>query len=263
VTGVQVSASPVPRGVVLRDFIWTLIRTDFKARYHGAIGGFVWALAKPIVMFVVLHRVFQFLFKDSTYLYNLLIGILLWSFFQEGTTSGLESLYRKGFLLTKASFPRWIVVATSIVNALITLVVYAFSIVLVVALSKGLPSPLCLLLFLLYLVAYFIIVLGFSLGASVLFLKYRDLNQIWDVALQAGFFLAPIMYPLSILPEKFHIWLYLWPVTPIIQFSRQVLIDGQLPTLKAHLMLVGITAVSFAVGALLFKRYAPRAMETL
>jgi lipopolysaccharide transport system permease protein len=263
VTDVQVSASPVPRGVVLRDFIWTLIRTDFKARYHGAVGGFVWALAKPIVMFVVLHRVFQFLFKDSTYLYNLLIGILLWSFFSEGTVNGLESLYRKGFLLTKASFPRWVVVATSIVNALITLIVYSVAIVVVLGFGRGLPSPLCLALFLLYLVLFFLIVLGFSLGASVLFLKYRDLNQVWDVALQAGFFVAPIMYPLSILPEKFHIWLYFWPVTPIIQFSRQVLVDGTPPTLKAHLLLFAIAFGTFAIGVGLFRRYAPRAMETL
>ncbi len=253
----------MPRGVVLRDFIWTLIRTDFKARYHGAIGGFVWALAKPIVMFVVLHYVFSFLFRDNTYRYNLLTGILLWSFFAEGTSNGLESLYRKGFLLTKASFPRWIVVFTSIVNALITLLVYSLAIVVVLSIGRGAPSPLCLALFVLYLVLFFIIVLGFSLGSSVLFLKYRDLNQIWDVALQAGFFLAPIMYPLSILPERYHVWLYLWPVTPIIQFSRAVLIDGTPPTLKAHALLFGIAFATFGIGVLLFRRYAPSAMETL
>jgi lipopolysaccharide transport system permease protein len=259
----NVKASPVPRGVVLRDFIWTLIRTDFKARYHGAVGGFVWALAKPIVMFVVLHYVFSFLFKDNTYRYNLLSGILLWSFFAEGTASGLESLYRKGFLLTKANFPRWIVVFTSIVNALLTLLVYSAAIVVVLSIARGVPSPLCLALFVLYLVLFFTIVFGFSLGASVLFLKYRDLNQIWDVMLQAGFFLAPIMYPLSILPERYHVWLYLWPVTPVIQFSRQVLIDGTPPTLKAHLMLLGIAFAALGGGVLLFRRYAPSAMEKL
>jgi lipopolysaccharide transport system permease protein len=256
-------STPVSRGVVLRDFIWTLVRTDFKARYHGAVGGFVWALAKPLVMFLVLHRVFSFLFRDRAYLYNLLLGILLWSFFAEGSTCGLESLYRKSFLLTKASFPRWIVVLTSTANALITLLVYAFSIIVVLAFSHGRPSVLCLLLFLLYIFLYFVIVFGFSLGSSVLFLKYRDLNQVWDVALQAGFFLAPIMYPLSILPEKVHFWLYLWPVTPIIQFSRAVLIDHAPPTLKAHLLLIGLTLSVFSIGALLFRRYAPSAMETL
>ena len=60
----------------------------------------------------------------------------------------------------------------------------------------------------------------------MLFLRYRDLNQVWDVVLQAGFFLAPIIYPLEILPERFHFYLYLWPPTPVIEFSRAVLVRG-------------------------------------
>ena len=60
----------------------------------------------------------------------------------------------------------------------------------------------------------------------MLFLRYRDLNQVWDVVTQAGFFVAPIIYPLGVIPERFHFYLYLWPPTPIIEFSRAVLVDG-------------------------------------
>jgi lipopolysaccharide transport system permease protein len=129
--------------------------------------------------------------------------------------------------------------------------------------THGLPSPLHLFLFFCYLVIYLLIVIGFSLGSSVLFLKYRDLNQIWDVALQAGFFVAPIMYPISTLPERYHFWLYLWPVTPIIQFTRAVLIDGATPTWRAHLFLLAMTAAIFAAGVMIFRRYVASAMETL
>ena len=66
--------------------------------------------------------------------------------------------------------------------------------------------------------------MGFSLATSVLFLGYRDLNQVWDVITQAGFFLAPIIYPLGIVPERFHIYFYLWPPTPVIEFSRAALV---------------------------------------
>ena len=65
-----------------------------------------------------------------------------------------------------------------------------------------------------------LLVVAFSLASSVLFLRYRDLNQVWDVMIQAGFFIAPIIYPLGILPERFHFYLYLWPPTPVIEFSR-------------------------------------------
>jgi lipopolysaccharide transport system permease protein len=259
---VAVSA-PARSSVALRDFIWTLVRTDFKARYHGAFGGFAWALLKPLAMFFVLYKVFSFLFRDPTYMLNLLVGLLLWSFFQEASMVGLESLYRKGFLLTKVRFPRWIIVVTSISNALLTLVVYSIALMAVIFGSRGVPSPLHLLCFFVYLIAYVLLTIGFSLGTSVLFLKYKDLNQVWDVALQAGFFLAPIMYPLSIIPERYHAWFFIWPVTPVLQFSRQVLVEGTIPTMRAHLLLFGETAFMLVVGVLLFRSLAPKVMEEL
>ena len=108
------------------------------------------------------------------------------------------------------------------------------------------PGAAQLGLFLFYLVLYFLIVAGLCLGASVLFLRYRDLNQVWDVVTRAGFFVAPIIYPLDIIPERYHIYLYLWPPTPVIQFSRAVLVDGTIPTLKAHLLLMAVAAAVFA-----------------
>src|SRR4051795_4704417 len=97
--------------------VWTLIRTDFKARYHGTLSGFVWALLKPLTMFVVLTAVFSLVFRnDPTYSLDLLIGLFLWDFFAETTKTGLTSLHSKGFLLSKARFPSWIVVVTSISN---------------------------------------------------------------------------------------------------------------------------------------------------
>jgi lipopolysaccharide transport system permease protein len=246
-----------------RDFLWTLIRTDFKVRYHDHFGGFLWALAKPVIMFIVLFTVFHFLFPDGLYLYNLLVGILLWAFFSEGTATGLESLYRKGFLLTKATFPRWLVVVAAIVNALITLMVNGIGLIIAVSVLRGVPSALHLSLFIGYLAMYALMVFGFSLGSSVLFLKYRDLNQVWDVALQAGFFVAPIMYPLAMLPERVHPWLYLWPVTGIVQFSRSVLIDGVTPPLSGHLLMLAGTLGMLGLGWLLFRRNLAKALETL
>src|SRR6266566_9458767 len=101
--------------------VWTLIRTDFKPRYHGTIGGFVWALLKPMSMFVVLMGVFSFLFASNpTYKLDLIVGLFLWDFFAEGTKSGLTALHARGYLLTKARVPPWVLVVTSISNAVIT-----------------------------------------------------------------------------------------------------------------------------------------------
>jgi lipopolysaccharide transport system permease protein len=242
--------------------LWTLVRTDFKTRYRPTIGGFVWALLKPLAMFVVLLTVFSLVFpSEEQYRLNLIIGLFIWEFFVEGTKVGLLSIRSKAFLLTKARFPAWILVVTSAANALLTLAVFCAIVAGFLVASGRPPSPLGVGLFVLYLAHLLLIVIGFSLAASVLFLRYRDLNQVWDVVTQAGFFVAPIVYPLGVLPERVHAFIYLWPPTPIIQFSRMVLVDGVVPSARAHALLAIGTLTIVAAGMLIHRRYAPRAAE--
>lgn len=244
--------------------VWTLIRTDFKTRYHGTFGGFVWALLKPLTMFLVLLAVFSYVFaSDPHYKLDLIIGLFLYEFFQEATKTGLLSLRAKGYLLTKARFPSWIVVLTSASNAVITLALFSIVLLVFLALTGRTPSAGAVALYVLYLVQYFAIVAGFSLAASVLFMRYRDLNQIWEVVTHAGFFIAPIIYPVGILPERVHVYLYLWPPTPIILFARTVLVDGRVPSLLAHALLLVETLVILGIGMLVYVARAPRVAEDL
>lgn len=244
--------------------VWTLIRTDFKTRYHGTIGGFVWALLKPLTMFLVLLAVFSYVFaSEPQYKLDLIIGLFLYEFFQESTKAGLLSIRAKGYLLTKAKFPSWIVVVTSASNAVITLALFSLVLVTFLALTGRAPSPAGVVLYALYLALFFLIVAGFSLAASVLFMRYRDLNQVWEVVTHAGFFIAPIIYPIGILPERVHAYLYVWPPTPIILFSRAVLLDGRMPSPFAHLLLFSVTAIIFGTGALIYRARAPHVVEEL
>ena len=256
------STTPSTRGCSYAGLVWTLVRTDFKTRYHGTAGGFMWALLKPMGMFVVLMGVFSFLFASKpTYKLDLIVGLFLWDFFAEGTKSGLMSLNSKGYLLAKTRVPSSILVVTSIANAVITLAVFVVVIGLFLLATGHAPTMGALVVFALYCGALVAMVVGFALGSSVLFLRYRDLNQVWDLMLQAGFFLAPIIYPLGILPERFHFYLYLWPPTPVIEFSRTVLVAGAMPTLRGHAYLAIDSAVCLLVGMVLFSRLSPRAAE--
>ena len=113
------------RSVDFGGLVWTLVRTDFKTRYHGTMGGFLWALFKPLAMFLVLLGVFSFVFHSSpNYRLNLIVGLFLYDFFSDATKTGLTSLRAKGYLITKAKFPSWIIVVTSISNAVITLAIF-------------------------------------------------------------------------------------------------------------------------------------------
>jgi lipopolysaccharide transport system permease protein len=217
-----------------------------------------------MTMFVVLMGVFSFLFATNpTYKLNLIVALFLWDFFAEGTKSGLTSLHARGYLLTKARVPPWILVVTSISNAVITLVVFALVITIFLIASGKPPTPAALVAFAAYSAALAAIVVGFALASSVLFLRYRDLNQVWEVVLQAGFFLAPIIYPLDILPERFHFYLYVWPPTPVIEFSRSVLVAGVMPTATGHFYLALDAALCLLAGVTIYVRLGPRAAEYL
>src|SRR3954468_20058625 len=131
--------------------IWTLIRTDFKTRYHGTLGGFAWALVKPLTMFLVLLAVFSYVFaSDPQYKLDLIIGLFLYEFFQEATKSGLLSIRAKGYLLTKARFPSWIVVVTSASNAVITLALFSLVLVTFLIATGRAPSLGSLALYTIY-----------------------------------------------------------------------------------------------------------------
>src|SRR6185436_5875557 len=120
-------------------------------RYHGTIGGFVWALLKPLAMFLVLLAVFSYVFaSEPRYKLDLIIGLFLYEFFQESTKAGLLSLRAKGYLLTKVKFPSWIVVVTSASNAVITLALFSAVLVGFLALSGRPPSLTAVALYLAY-----------------------------------------------------------------------------------------------------------------
>jgi homopolymeric O-antigen transport system permease protein len=248
----------------LTGLLWTLIRTDFKTRYHGSLQGFFWALLKPFAMFLVLMAVFSLIFRsDPNYSLNLIVGLFLWDFFADATKTAMTSLLAKGYLLTKARLPAWIFVVSSISNATITLIVFTGIILGYLAVTGRFPPVVNILLFGYYLLQYVLIVIGIGLATSVLFLRYRDLNQVWDVVTQAGFFVAPIIYPLRIIPEHLHRYLYLWPPTPVVQFGRAVLIDQTVPSARAHVYLTVGAALILLTGIAIFGRRARRAMESL
>lgn len=247
--------------VALAGLAWTLVRTDFKARYHGTLSGFAWALLKPAGIFLVLMLVFSFIFPGPTYKLQLIVGLFMWDFFAEGTKTGLASLHAKAFLFKKTKVPLWLLVLTSITNPLITLAVFSMFIVVFLTLAGSPPSILGIALFVVYCCALTLLVVAFSLAASVLFLRYRDLNQVWDVVTQAGFFVAPIVYPLGIVPERLHFYFYLWPPTPIIEFSRAALVSNTAPSVIGHVYLMLEVAVALTIGTLVMRRYGPRAAE--
>jgi ABC-2 type transport system permease protein len=185
-----------------RALLSELVRTDFKLRYQGSVLGYAWSLLRPLLLFLILYVVFVRFLKIGNsvphYPVYLLLGIVIWNFFLEMTTQSLGSIVGRGDLIRKIRIPRWIIIISSSMSALINLllnlvVIAVFMVINHVNLSATI-SYLPLILIEVYLFA-----LGLSLFLSAAFVKFRDIGYIWEVMLQGGFYLTPILYPITLI----------------------------------------------------------------
>lgn len=252
-----------------RILLKELTKTDFKLRYQGSVLGYLWALLKPLLMFVVLYIVFgQFLrFSDGTPHFSLylLTGIVLWSFFTECTGQGIQAMVMRGDLIRKISFPKWVVVVSSTGTALINLGVNLL-VVLTFVLINGITPSWNWLLVIPSIIELYALSLGIAFLFGAINVKYRDISSIWDVLIQAMFYAVPIIYPISMvmgISELAAKVLLLNPIAQTIQDIRYNLITDQTVTTWG---LVGegtfilkfvpimIVAVILIWGALYFRR---------
>ena len=188
-----------------RVLLSELTKTDFKLRYQGSVLGYLWALLRPLMMFAILYVVFAQLLRFGGdiphYPVYLLAGTSIWSFFTECTSQGIQAMVTRGDLIRKISFPKYIVVVsatlTAVINMLINLVV-----VIIFALINGVTPTLSWLLVPLSIIELYALALGISFLLGAINVKYRDITSIWDVIIQALFYAVPIIYPISMVAES-------------------------------------------------------------
>ncbi|MFZ3147624.1 MAG: ABC transporter permease [Methanothrix sp.] len=225
-----------------RELIKILTISDLKVKYQSSVLGFAWSMLNPLLLMLVLYFVFSNVFKmtqDHFALY-LLIGIISWRFFATATTSAMSAIVSNSSLVTKIFIPREVLVLSTILSALISsLLEFLVLVPFLIVFGAGL-SPYILFFPIIHII-YFLIVYGISLILAALYVYYRDLTQIWNVLIQIGFFLSPIVYPVSTVPYKYIDYYMLNPMTCVIQMYRDVLLYHQLP----H---AGEIAFTFAAG---------------
>lgn len=248
---------------------WFLIKelaiTDFKLRYNSSILGYLWSLLNPLLIFAVLYLVFSIFMRFEGvehYQLYLLLGILLWNYFAEATTNGMTSMQFKASLISKINFPKWVIVIASNLTALLTLFLnlIIFSLFFI---YSGVDLSTTSFLFAFYLLQLILISFGMSLILSSFYLKFRDLSHIWGVLLQVGFWLTPIIYPLSIIPENLKQLLFLNPMTRIIMDSRAVLIYDAIPTLRHNLITIIMMIFVLGAGYWLFQKRSIKFAEEI
>jgi ABC-2 type transport system permease protein len=256
---------------------WALAVSDFKLRFFGSMLGYVWQLMRPLLLFGILFVVFsEFLdFGGGVPFYpvSLLLGIVLFTFFSDATGGAVRSIVLRENLMRKVEFPRLAVPLATVLTASFNLALNLIPVVVFLLLSGG-SLRLTWLELPVILGALMVLALGLGMTLSVLFVRYRDVEPIWDVVLQALFYGAPIFYTGQLVAEKTSETvaqlIMLNPFAAILQQARYAMIDPGHESAAAAvggtaMLLIPAAIVAFVVigGALLFRRRAPFIAEEL
>lgn len=213
-----------------RAILREMVATDFKVRYQGSVLGYLWAILKPLFMFAVLFILFTYIApigKDVPhYGVGLLLGIVLWNFFSETTMIGASSVVAHGDLIRKISIPRYLVVISSSVSALINLGL-SLIVVFVFATINGVMPNWSWILLLPVIVQLYALSLGMAFILATSYVRFRDITYIWEVLLQAGFYASAIIVPMKAVPAELRDWFFMNPIVQIVQDGRNVLIPSE------------------------------------
>jgi len=254
----------------VRRLVAVLTAMDIKIKYGDSVLGYVWTIGKPLALFSTLYVVFgrltRFPNTPPHYALYLVIGVMLWTYFADGVTRTMNSLVTNGNLMRKLPFPRLVIPLAASLTAFVTfglgLLAIAFFIV-----WNGFVPQLDWLLLILEMLELYLFILGLGLVLGVMYVRLRDVAQVWELAMQLLFFLAPIVYPFTVVPTRWRQIMLLNPFTQIMQDVRAILIyGGPKSEIMAHatytlspLRIIPLLIVAFTLGLgfYLFKREEP------
>lgn len=234
---------------------------DLKLRYKNSFLGFFWSVLEPLLLFVVLYIVFTQIFPNSIPNFGLYLfsSLIVWNGFARATSLGANSIIGRAGIVTKIYFPREILPLSACITSFL-MMVFEFGVFFVFVVYLQFVPPITIIFLIPLLVMVFILGLGFALPLSVLNVYYRDVQYIWNVLLQAGFYLTPSFYTWDSVSNIKDI-LAINPMAQIIDMTHDVTLYNKIPNQSDVLYTIGMTIVILAVGYLVFYKYEKRVAE--
>lgn len=258
--------------ILLRE----LVITDFKLRYQGSVLGYLWSLLRPLFLFVILYVVFVYFLRIGQGVPHwpvaMLLGIVLWNFFTEITNQGLKSIVGQGGLIRKINFPKYVILFAASFSALINLFLNLI-VVAIFAVINHVDLHWTVLLVPAYIFEIYLFGLGIAFILSTIYVKFRDMNYIWEIIVQALFYGSAVIYPISKVVEKSQALaqlLLLNPTAQAIQDVRHFAVSSDMQTLYTLSGNVWLSLIPFVIviivlifGAWLFKMRSPYFAEEI
>jgi ABC-2 type transport system permease protein len=268
-----VSRPRISEGRRFLNITVALALSEFKIRYFGSVLGYLWSLMRPLMLFGVLYLVFTHVVRFGGdikhYPLKLLLAIVLWSYFAEATSQAVQSLVIRENLLRKIAFPPAAVPLsvglTSALNLALNL-----GVVLLFVLVSGIAPTLSWLELLPLLALLLTLVASSSILLSILYVSFRDMAPIWEVATQMLFWGTPIIYVIETAPKGVQSLLMMNPLAVTIEQARHAVIDPSAPSAAAAaggaarlLIPLAITVALVAVSFWLYRRNEAMVAERL
>ncbi|MCB0965424.1 MAG: ABC transporter permease [Ilumatobacter sp.] len=261
-----------------RELLWNLTLRELRGRYKRSILGWGWSLLNPIAFMLIYTFAFSIVLRAepppgdpsglASYAFFLLCGLVPWTFFSVAVSTSMGAVVGNAALVGKVAFPREHLVISTVMAGLFTLGVEVgvLSIALLIAGNMVLPwLPIVVLVS--CMLAMFATGLGLALAAANVY--FRDMNYLWSIAMQAWFFLTPIVYPPSFVETEFAEYPTLLriynniPITTAVRMYRNLLYDLRMPRLIDFVVLGGTAIVVLLAGWWLFDRLEGRFAEEL
>jgi ABC-2 type transport system permease protein len=251
---------------------WTLAATDFKLRFYGSALGYLWTLVRPFLFFGVIYFVFSEIAGLDANVKNygvyILFALVIFQFFSEATNNSVRCLAARESLLRKMRFPRLVIPLSVIVTSVLNLG-GTLAAVFVFALVTGVYPTWSWLELPVILVAVAVFATGLGLALSSLFVRYRDVAPIWEVASQMLFYISPVLYVATLVPGRYREAYMMNPLATLLTEMRAAVVDTSAPhpwdLASPALLLIpaGIVVASLAFGLYVFTWQAPRIAEEL
>lgn len=242
------------RLIYLRDLTLALTIKELKGRYKSTFIGFLWIFINPLLQMIVLTIVFSIFLKINVQNYPLFVfsGLLPWMFFSLSLQSGTSSLIANRDLIKKLNFPRELLPISSVLAHLFTFILAMALLVLFVGVFFGATFSLFLLIPVIVLIS--ILAIGITLLLSSFDIYYRDVSFILQSALLVWFYITPILYPSTLVPENFLFVYSLNPMVGIITAFQSILLNTNMPAWNVLTISVFETVILLLIGFFVFKK---------
>ncbi len=249
-----------------RGLLFTMAQRDIQIRYKQAVVGILWVVMQPVLASAIFTFVFSFLAKvpsqDVPYPVFVFSGLLIWQYFARGVTEGSGSLVANAGIITKIYFPRSLIpLIVTFVAAADFLLAFGVMVAMMLILGVAIPWTIIFVPFILLIAAT--LAYGIALWLAPLNAIYRDIGIALPFLMQILMYLTPVIYPLSLVPQKWQFLFEFNPVATIIGSMRWAVLGHEPPSMLAYGVLFGLTFFIYWAGVRIFRRLEPTLVDQI